>query len=159
MRDDAAATYKAAATMGNKQTIFTEEQLDNYQVSQARRGPYSPPPRGLAKAESLRFKPCRCLRRATSPWVDDFPAMSLSFPGREMRAFQLEDSVKCASLRFSPSLTFSPALSGWTQAIRPSKRGMTPIPERSWSRGRTRGPKCSYRLGCVVYLLGVFLWL
>nr|XP_042138073.1 calcium and integrin-binding family member 2 [Peromyscus maniculatus bairdii] len=32
--------------MGNKQTIFTEEQLDNYQVNPARRGPpslFTPP--------------------------------------------------------------------------------------------------------------------
>lgn len=32
------ASDAAAATMGNKQTIFTEEQLDNYQVSPAAPG-------------------------------------------------------------------------------------------------------------------------
>lgn len=72
--------------MGNKQTIFTEEQLDNYQVKPARRGPCSlpfcpfPRPRksGLTEVQTLPL-PSAC--RVT---LGDFPSVRLSFPGPGM---------------------------------------------------------------------------
>ena len=58
--------------MGNKQTIFTEEQLDNYQVSPAAPDPEAAPFVSLPpssrrlprppESRLTRFKPCFCLQ-------------------------------------------------------------------------------------------------
>ena len=99
--------------MGNKQTIFTEEQLDNYQVSLAARvpeaAPLGPSPfpvacRGLPKASSRgsnlasALRSTRDLGPVTSPSEPQFPHP------RNESAFQLEDSsVLCSFLSLSHS--------------------------------------------------------